>query len=182
MDESRLNLQARHVMWSAIAGILVAVTMVIALIFVGAAVVGGRHRAGTPLGTDALAVARSDACTHDATWSGEGSELLAGERQHPSTNDGPTSTTVQTPFAYQSLPVDIAGPGTYTFTFGPLTQPFHWGIDPFGLATYWPQDFNGSANPAGGPRVVSLHGSTYVRLAVAVDSPSTCSGLTLWVY
>jgi hypothetical protein len=119
-------------------------------------------------------------CTSDARWSIEGTDLVAFEQTHPTTNgtrDG--TTTVQTPYAYSSLPFDFTGDGTYTVDFGPLPSSF----DPSEWAYQTPNDFEGTVWDAARASLVSISGSTYDQARVTIESPSgNCGGLTIWIY
>lgn len=135
-----------------------------------------------PIAKPSLRVVSGGPCSMDSSWASKGGALLAFEEQNPSTNDGPNGTTVQTPFAYESQPIDVAGQGVYPAMFGPVTVPFKWGSDPFGVGLLTPPDFPGSAVIWGTPQVVTYEGQQYISVAVNVTTASTCSGLTLWAY
>lgn len=118
-------------------------------------------------------------CTSDSNWSSEGSYLLSFQQAHPTTNDGPDGTTTQAPYAYESLPIDFTGDGTYTVDFGPVPTSFN----PGEWAYQTPNDFEGSVYDASRASLEAISGSTFDQAQVVIVSPSAdCSGLTIWIY
>ena len=92
---------------------------------------------GTPGGTATTSVASS------AQWAAEGAQLVRETHGN---------------WAYESLPLDIAGNGTYLFDFGPVPASFDYPSDPGGIAFDWPpaapqhvasRDANVYRDPAG---------------------------------
>lgn len=138
---------------------------------------------GSPATRAQVGASTVQACESPVNWSSEGSALMQSQQAHPSTNSAPSGVIVQTPFAYQSLPVDISGDGNYAFDFGPLNSSFNWPTDPFGFALQWPDSFAGAvrSSPTVNPRTVQINGSPYFQIGVDVTGVS-CTGLTLWIY
>ena len=118
---------------------------------------------GTPRGTATTSIASS------AHWAAEGAQV-ARDTGHN--------------WAYESIPVDITGNGTYLFDFGPVPASFDYPSNPKGIAFDWPPDGHFSvvgANTA--PRTVALRGKRYFQVGVTVfqfSSPYT--GYRAWIY
>jgi len=111
------------------------------------------------------------------------SALLTSQQTHQATIETPTGTTYVTPFVYKSLPLDVAGTGTYFFDFGPIPSSFKWGQNVVAYGVSQPQDFTGfstSSPVPASPQVVSIDGASYFDVPVLV-SDATCSGLQLWI-
>ncbi len=51
-------------------------------------------------------------------------------------------------WAYESIPIDVVGNGTYFFDFGPVPQSFNYPSNPKGMAFDWPPDSHFSVVPA----------------------------------
>jgi hypothetical protein len=122
------------------------------------------------------------ACPAPANWASEGTTLLQQQETSPSTNETPSGTVIQTPFAYPSMPVDVSGDGVYTFDFGPLKSNFNWPTDPFGFGLKSPDNFTGGIQQQlqSSPSVVQINGSNYFQLHVDITN-AACTGLILWI-
>lgn len=131
------------------------------------------------------AAATVSACSSDAAWAAEGQDLRSFELEHPTTLQKPGSKLVtMTPFAYESLPVNVTGPGTYAFDFGPLLDGFHWGSNPNGAGFLWPPDFAGGASPVAAPsppHVIWRGYQRYFQQEIQISGPA-CTGLRLWMF
>ena len=90
----------------------------------------------TPGGTATTSVASS------AQWGAEGAQLVRETHGN---------------WAYESIPIDITGTGTYLFDFGPVPASFDYPSNPRGIAFDWPPahfsmwepDANAYRDPAG---------------------------------
>ena len=72
---------------------------------------------GTPGGAVTTSVASS------AQWAAEGAQLVRETHGN---------------WAYESLPIDVVGNGTYFFDFGPVPASFNYPSNPRGIAFDWP--------------------------------------------
>lgn len=87
-------------------------------------------------------------------------------------------------WAFASQPVDIAGPGDYTFRFGPLTAEFDYGKTVTSVAYVPPSDFAGQVTPLPkeDPSVVSDGGQRYFQLTMHVGGAVVpCTGLVMFI-
>ena len=121
-------------------------------------------------------------CTTASTWnSSEKANLIAVQKSHPATEDGPTRTITQSPYAYESLPTDLRGSGMYRFNFGPIPRDFRFGTDPISTGFNYPPEFSGVITPGRpGARVVQIGGVRYFQVSFQISGAS-CSGLRLWM-
>jgi hypothetical protein len=88
-------------------------------------------------------------------------------------------------FAYGSLPVEVAAPGTYSFQFGPVPDSFRPGKSPAGLAFAFPPDFSADMVVIGepAPGIVMKGEERYFQQSFVVNSVKTpCSAVVAWIY
>lgn len=72
-------------------------------------------------------------------------------------------------FAYQSLPIDISGPGLYRFQFGPLGTGFDFPTSPRGVSWIFPGDATFVILPAGtDPTVMTIGGQRFLEMTFSV--------------
>ena len=116
----------------------------------------------TPGGTATTRVASS------AQWSAEGAQIVRETHEN---------------WAYESIPIDINGTGTYLFDFGPVPASFGYPSDPRGLAFDWPPA-HFSMLPAGTPTcTVTLRGKRYFQVGFTVSGfSSPYGGSRAWIY
>ncbi len=117
----------------------------------------------TPGGTATTSVASS------AQWGAEGAQLVRETHGN---------------WAYESVPIDITGNGTYLFDFGPVPASFDYPSNPRGIAFDWPSDSHFSMLPAGTPtRTVTLRGKRYFQVGFTVSGfSSPYRGYRAWIY
>ena len=107
----------------------------------------------TPGGTVTTSVASS------AHWSAEGAQLVRETHAN---------------WAYESIPLDITGDGTYLFDFGPVPGSFDYPSHPTGMAFDWPPDSHFSVVPGGTPaRIATLRGKRYFQIGFTISSFSS---------
>ena len=117
----------------------------------------------TPGGTATTSVASS------AQWGAEGAQLVRETHGN---------------WAYESIPIDITGNGTYLFDFGPVPASFDYPSNPRGIAFDWPSDSHFSVVPANtATRTVTLRGKRYFQVGFTVSGfSSPYSGYRAWIY
>ena len=103
--------------------------------------------AGTPRGPSTTSIASS------AQWAAEGAQV-ARDTGHN--------------WAYESMPIDITGNGTYLFDFGPVPASFDYPSNPKGIAFEWPPDGHFSEVPTTGrvplPWVAKVSATRFLRI------------------
>ncbi len=91
-------------------------------------------------------------------------------------------------YVYASQPVDIAGPGSYTFSFGPLAEDFRYPMSPSGLGFKVPGDYRGRLAPAAGKSdeariVLGPDGARYLEISFSLMGDTvSCSELTVFLF
>ncbi len=116
----------------------------------------------TPGGTATTSVASS------AQWAAEGAQLVRETHGN---------------WAYESVPIDITGKGTYLFDFGPVSASFDYPSNPRGIAFDWPSDGRFSIVGATAPHYVALRGKRYVQMGFSVfHFSSPYRGYRAWIY
>lgn len=133
-------------------------------------------------------------CTALPGWTTQGQQLRAGKKaafddkpgyaQLPGNNAGD--------YAYPSQPMDIPGPGTYAFDFGPLdqdqfvnsplpgshTDPTAPGIELYFPPDNYPHNFTFTAEPS----IVVKNGARYIRQVIEIDDGMRpCTQLVVWL-
>ena len=93
-------------------------------------VAASRGSTGTPRGPATASIASS------AQWAGEGAQLERDTGRN---------------WAYESIPIDVKGNGTYLFDFGPVPASFDYPSRPEGITFDWPSDSHFSMWPATTP-------------------------------
>lgn len=121
-------------------------------------------------------------------WAAEGVRLTEAKQQgaasDPSDFSGSTNAG-DNYFAYQSLPVDITGDGTYLLDFGPLDSGFNYPQSPSGYNTEWPPDSFKmfQISPIGTPTIITINGQPYLQTQVKVSNFSaTYPQFTAWIF
>ena len=119
-------------------------------------------------------------CSTDAQWSLEGQKIIHDKEQanlHPQPS-GQVSGNAGL-YAYASRPVDVSGPGTYRFDFGPVSSDFV----PSGFVYMLPPDFQVDNMPLGPLSLVTVDGSKYLEGSISLGGKvPTCRGLVAWAY
>ena len=118
---------------------------------------------GTLGGTVTSGVASS------AQWAAEGARLVRETHGN---------------WAYESIPIDVVGNGTYFFDFGPVPQSFNYPSNPKGMAFDWPPDSHFSVVPANTrARIVTLRGKRYFQIGFTMSGfSSPYRGYRAWIY
>jgi hypothetical protein len=97
--------------------------------------------------------------------------------------DGPVANAGD--WAFASGPVNIAGPGSYMFRFGPLTREFDLKVTVTGFHYIVPEDFPGELKPIAskGPHIVSADGSRYLEAVLEAhgNGLKPCNGLIVFI-
>ena len=121
-----------------------------------------RGSVGTPGGAVTTSVASS------AQWAAEGAQLVRETHGN---------------WAYESLPIDVVGNGTYFFDFGPVPASFNYPSNPRGIAFDWPPA-RFSVVPANTQaRTVTLRGKRYFQIGFTVSGFSSLyRGYRAWIY
>ena len=129
----------------------------------GIGLVAASHgSAGTPRGPATTSIASS------AQWAGEGPQLERDTGRN---------------WAYESIPIDVKGNGTYFFNFGPVPASFDYPSSPSGIAFDWPSDSRFSIVGATAPHYVALRGKRYVQMGFSVSNfSSPYRGYKAWIY
>ena len=103
-----------------------------------------------------------------AQWAAEGAQLVRETHGN---------------WAYQSVPIDIKGNGTYFFDFGPLSASFDYPSNPRGIAYDWPSDGRFSIVGATAPHYVAVRGKRYVQIGFSMfHFSSPYNGYRAWIY
>jgi len=117
---------------------------------------------GTPRGPATTGVASS------VQWAGEGAQLERVTGRH---------------WAYESIPIDVKGNGTYVFDFGPVPASFDYPSNPSGIAFEWPPDGRFSEVSTTRPRTVTVRGKRYLQIGFSVfHLSSPYRGYRAWIY
>lgn len=134
-------------------------------------------------------------CSTTQDWSSTKGERLRADKkaayQARPEYAGPGSNSGD--YAYPSQPVDIKGPGTYAFDFGPLDPdrfvnfpPPVSDVQPPGppIALHFPPDYSASFRPTFDPKpsIVIKNGARYLRQMIVVSGDvRPCNQLILWL-
>jgi hypothetical protein len=127
-------------------------------------------------------VARGSAIEISRTkaWANEGLRLLrvkAGWRA-----SGRTVANAS-PFAYESLPVDISANGRYTLEFGPLGKIFDFPSNPKAVVFDFPSDIHFVVLPNGKASTVAVDGKRYFKVGISVTKLTrSYQEMTAWIY
>ena len=115
-------------------------------------------------------------------WRDEGNRLLKAKAAIALTEKGRSALNVGA-FAYQSQPIPITGPGTYTIRFGPLSSEFA-ALPPKGYATEPPPDAKFVALPTlGSADFIVEHGQHFLQMEITVTNfRSPYQSFSMWLY
>lgn len=133
-------------------------------------------------------------CTALPGWTTQGQQLRAGKKAAFNDNPGYAQLPGNNAgdYAYPSQPVDIHGPGTYSFDFGPLgkgefvnsplpgsrTDPTAPGIELYFPPDNPPRNFTFTAEPS----TVVKNGARYIRQVIQIDDGMRpCTQLVVWL-
>ncbi len=118
----------------------------------------------TPAGTTTT----TTSIASSARWAAEGAQLVRETHGN---------------WAYESVPIDITGNGTYLCDFGPVPASFDYPSNPEDIAFDWPPA-HFSMGPVGTPtRTVTLRGTRYFQVGFTVFRfLSPYGGYRAWIY
>jgi hypothetical protein len=113
-------------------------------------------------------------------WADEGARLTSAKQTAESEPIGQTALNINTS-AYQSIPIDVIGNGSYTLDFGPV--PSNYTISyPAAFAFDFPSDAQFRLT-LGKVAVVSKNGSLYLETVVQVQGfVASYTSFTGWIY
>lgn len=148
---------------------------------------------GAPTPTPQVAPSPGEPCTALPGWTTQGEDLRAGKKaafqHHPGYADLPGSNAGD--YAYPSQPIDIHGPSTYTFDFGPLDQDQFFNSPSPGshaepsapnIALFAPPDYQVQLAPTTEPSIVTKDGGRYLRQPIELTGdPRPCTQLVIWL-
>lgn len=135
-----------------------------------------------------MPAAGSSTSTHlaaTAAWESEGERLRADKRK---VADSPYNAGNAGDFAYQSLPVDVDAPGTYSLLVGPLDdwwadQPTTFVVNLPTDATFWASSWTNTGVVEGPDGLRYLSMDLTLEAQPIPDSPyERYPGMTVWIY
>ena len=108
-------------------------------------------------------------------WAAEGQGLSQSKQEYAASDPSGFAGSANAGdnyFAYQSLPVDITGNGTYQLDFGPLDSGFNFPQSPSGYNTEWPPDCYTMFRVAntGIPSIVTIDGQQYLQTPIVISN------------
>jgi len=117
-----------------------------------------------------------------SSWAAEGSRLKQFKSDRNSQAGTSSLPGNSGPWAYESKPVDITGPGNYVFDFGPIDPQYESAVT--SVASFdWPSDMQFRLSPLSAPEIKQINGGSYFEVTFGVTQfISAYPSMTGWIY